>query len=168
VTITSPANGATITQGTTISLAATATDAQDGNISSRVQWTDNGASLGSGSQLSSLLSVTGIHTYVAKVTDNAGAQAQSQVSITVTAAAPPAPATLTFRQAVLGNGTRRVYLTWTGLTGGKIDEYRNNVKVYTGTNRGSVTDNVPGPGTYYYFVCTAGTSVCTNTVSVTF
>ena len=170
VSITSPANGATFTQGTTISLAATATDAQDGNISSRVQWTDNGASVGSGNLVSSLLSVAGVHTYVAKVTDNAGAQAQSQVSITVTAlATPPPTATLTYTQATLGNGTQRVYLTWTGLTGTKMDEYRNNVKVYTGANRGTIYNNAPaGPGTYYYFVCNAGTSVCTNTVKVTF
>lgn len=169
VAITSPANGATFTQGTTISLAGTATDAQDGNISSRIQWTDNGASVGTGSLRSSLLSLAGVHTIVAKVTDNNGAQAQSQVSITVTALATPSPtAILTFTQAVLSGGTRRVYLTWTGLSGEKIDEYRNNVKVYHGANRGTVSNNVPGPGTYYFFVCNAGTSVCTNTVKATF
>ena len=169
VVITSPANGATFTQGTTISLAGTATDTQDGNISSRIQWTDNGAAVGSGNLLSSLLSLAGLHTIVAKVTDNAGAQAQSQVSITVTAlAAPPPTATLTYTQAVLGNGTRRVYLTWTGLSGEKIDEYRNNVKVYTGANRGTIYNNAPGPGTYYFFVCNAGTNVCTNTIKAVF
>ena len=170
VSITSPANGATFTQGTTISLAATATDAQDGDISSRVQWTDNGAAAGTGGVLSSLLSVAGTHTFVAKVTDSAGAQAESQVSVTVTAlATPPATATLTYRQATLGNGTQRVYLTWTGLSGTKIDVYRNNVKAYTGNNKGALSDTVPaGPGTYYYFVCNAGTNVCTNTVKATF
>ena len=56
----------------------------------------------------------------------------------------------------------------TNCTVAKIDAYRNNVKVYTGTNKGSLTNNVPGPGTYSYFVCNAGTSVCTNTVGVVF
>jgi hypothetical protein len=169
VSITSPANGATFTQGATISLAATATDAQDGDISSRIQWTDNGVAVGSGKLLSRLLSLAGIHTIVAKVTDNAGATAQSQVSITVTALATPAPtATLTYTQAILGNGTRRVYLTWTGLSAPVIDEYRNNVKVYSGANRGTVYNNVPGAGTYYFFVCNEKTNVCTNTVKVVF
>jgi len=173
VSITSPANGATFNQGATISLGATATDTQDGNISSRIQWTDNGAALGSGGLLSRLLSVAGVHTFVAKVTDNAGATAQSQVSITVTALATPAPApaptaTLTYTQAILGNGTRRVYLTWTGLTGLEIDEYRNNVKVYSGANRGTWYNNVPGPGTYYFRICNQNTTVCTNTVKVVF
>jgi hypothetical protein len=168
VAISSPANGATFAQGSTVSLSATATDAEDGTISSRVAWTDNGASAGSGSAVSRVLAGTGVHSIVATVTDNAGAQAQSQVSITVTELPTPA-ATLTYTKAVLSNGTQRVYLNWTGLTAPKVDLYRNDVKLAKGTNVGSVSNNVPaGPGTYYYFLCNAGTTTCTNTVKVTF
>jgi hypothetical protein len=170
VVITSPANSATFTVGSTISLAATATDNEDGNISSRVQWTDNGSNAGTGSVVSRLLSLAGVHTIVAKVTDNAGATVSSQVSITVTELPPPpATATLTATTAVLGNGTQRVYLKWTGLSGTKINVYRNNVIVYTGANRGNTYNSVPpGPGTYAFKVCNNGTTTCTNTVTVSF
>jgi hypothetical protein len=171
VTITSPANGATFTIGTNISLAATATDAQDGNISSRITWTDNGAPIGSGNLLSSLLSLVGIHTYVASVTDNNNAQASSQVSITVTLLpGGGTSATLTTTKAVNTQGVQRTYLYWTGLTGLTVDVYRNNVKVVTTVNDGSTYDTLPTktPGSYNYFVCSTGTTTCTNTVTVVF
>jgi hypothetical protein len=169
VTITSPANGATFAQWTSISLAGTASDAQDGNISSRIQWTDNGAAAGSGSLVSSVLSLAGIHTIVAKVTDNNGAQGSSQVSITVTVLPTSQAATLTATKVYAKGNQQRVSLTWTGLTGSQVDVYRNNAKVAVVTNSGSTSNTVPkGPGTYSYFVCSSGTSACTNTVAVVF
>jgi len=90
VTITSPANGATYSLGTAITLAAAASDTQDGNLSTSIQWTDNGASVGTGASLSVTPSVTGAHTFVAKVTDSGNLQGSSQVSITVTGASAPA------------------------------------------------------------------------------
>ena len=168
VTITSPANGSTFAQWTSISLAGTASDAQDGNISTRIQWTDNGAAAGSGSQVSSVLSLAGIHTIVAKVTDNNGAQASSQVSFTVTVPTT-SQATLTATKVYAKGNQQRVSLTWTGLTGSQVDVYRDNAKVAVVTNSGSTSNTVPrGPGTYSYFVCSAGTSACTNTVAVVF
>jgi len=86
VVITSPANGATYTQGTAVTLAASASDTQDGNLSTKVQWTDNGVAVGTGASLSVTPSGTGAHTYVAKVSDSGSLQGSSQVSITVTAA----------------------------------------------------------------------------------
>jgi hypothetical protein len=169
VVITSPANSATFTVGSTISLAATATDAEDGNLSSRVQWTDNSVSLGSGGLLSSLLSVVGVHTFVAKVTDNAGATASSQVSITVTVL-PPTSATLTAKTSVLADGTQKVGLYWTGLPGSVAAVFRNNTKIDTTANDGSKGYNMPTKttATYSFFVCSNGTTTCTNTVKVVF
>jgi hypothetical protein len=171
VTITSPANGATFVQGSTISFNATATDAEDGNISSQVQWTDNGVSLGSGSLLSSVLSLVGIHTIVAKVTDSAGAQATSQVSITITLLSPP---TTTGTLSAMGkynmDGTERVQLVWSGVSGVNVDVYRGTVKIKTILNSGRWTDQLgtKGPGSYSYAVCSSGTTTCTNTATVTF
>jgi len=97
VVITSPADGAAFVQGTAISLAATASDAEDGTLSSHVQWTDNGSSLGSGSVLSTVLNVVGTHTFVASVSDSGGLTGSSQVSVTVTSTSgttstpPPQP-----------------------------------------------------------------------------
>ena len=173
VTITSPANGATFVQGTTISLAATATDTQDGNISSRIQWTDNGVPVGSGNLVSSLLSLVGIHTIVAKVTDNNGVQSSSQVAVTVTLLQQPAPAptaTVSAQTAVLSDGTQKVTLNWTGLPGTISDIYQNNTKITYTANDGSKSVYTPSKtaGTYYYFLCAAGTATCTNTVKVVF
>jgi hypothetical protein len=170
VTITSPANGATFVQGSTASLAGTATDTQDGNISSRIQWTDNGVAVGTGNLLSSLLSLVGIHTIVAKVTDNNGAQASSQVSITVTLLQQSGTGTLTLSKAVASDGTQKVYLRWSGLPGSSVDVFRNNVKIVSTPNDGYKGDNLPTktPGTYSYYLCSTGTATCTNTASISF
>ena len=177
VTITSPANGATFVQGSTISLAGTATDTQDGNISSRIQWTDNGVAVGSGNLLSKVLSLVGIHTIRATVTDNNGATSSSQVSITITllsggggGGGGGTTGTLTLSKAVASDGTQKVYLRWSGLSGSSVDIYRNNVKIGATPNDGYKGDVLPTktPGTYYYFLCSTGTTTCTPTASISF
>ena len=172
VTITSPASGATFVQGSTISFAATATDAEDGNLSSRIQWTDNGAAVGSGGLRSSVLSVVGVHTIVAKVTDNGGAQAQSQVSITITLlqGGGGTTGTLTGTKRVSESGDQKVYLRWSGVSALNVDIYRNNTKLLTTKNDGSHNDLLPTktPGSYSYYLCAAGTATCTNTVAAVF
>jgi hypothetical protein len=175
VAITSPANGATFVQGSTISLAGTATDTQDGNISSRIQWTDNGVPVGSGNLLSSILSLVGIHTIRATVTDNAGAQASSQVSVTITllgsGGGGSTVGTLTATKRYTSTGWERVTLRWTGLSGSTVDVYRNGSKVMnTANDDGVQTDNIgsKGPGTYVYRVCAANTQTCTPDATVVF
>jgi hypothetical protein len=171
VTITSPANGASFVQGTNISFAGSASDAQDGNISSRIQWKDNGASIGSGNLLSSLLSLVGVHTITATVTDNNGATATSQVAITITLLpSSSTTATLTLSKAVGSDGTQKVYLRWSGLPGLTVDFWRNNVRIQSTLNDGYVGDVLPTktPGTYTYRMCTTGTTTCTNTATISF
>ena len=171
VSITSPANGATSVQGTTISFGGSASDAQDGNISSRIQWTDNGVSVGGGSLLSKVLSLVGIHTIKATVTDNNGATASSQVSITVTLLQQSGTTgTMTLSKAVAADGTQKVYVRWSGVSGSSVDVYRNNVKIVTTANDGGYGNVLPTktPGTYSYFVCSTGTTTCTNTASISF
>jgi len=168
VVITSPANGATVIQNSTISLAATATDSEDGNISSKVQWTDNGGAFGTGSVVSALLGVLGTHTYVARVTDSGGLQGSSQVSITVTAPdSSSATLTATGRKV---RGYPRVDLRWSGLLATTVSVYRNGSVVSTFANTNAYTDSInsKAAGTYTYSVCAAGTQTCTNRASVTF
>jgi hypothetical protein len=171
VTITSPANGASFVQGSSISFAGSASDAQDGNISSRIQWKDNGVSIGSGNLLSKLLSLVGVHTITATVTDNNGATASSQVAITITLLpSGGTTATLTLSKAVASDGTQKVYLRWSGLAGLYLDVWRNGTKTQTTPNDGYVGDVLPTktPGTYSYKLCTSGTTTCTNTASISF
>jgi len=173
VSITSPANGATFNAGATLSFAGSAMDAQDGNISSKLQWTDNGTAVGSGSLLSKILSVVGTHLIVAKASDSGGMQGSSQVSITITVlSSASTQGTLTAKKngGVVSDGTARAYLYWSGLSGSQVDVYRNTVKVITTSNDGDYKDYLPRSSTrqYAYKVCSAGTQTCTNSASVTF
>jgi hypothetical protein len=81
VLITSPKNGAIYLAGTAIWLSAGAWDTQDGNVVSKVQWTDNGVSVGVGEWVSITLGVPGTHIIEARVTDSGGLQTSSQLSI---------------------------------------------------------------------------------------
>jgi hypothetical protein len=172
VTITSPANGASFVQGTNISFAGSASDTQDGNISSRIQWKDNGVAIGSGSLLSSILSLVGVHTITATVTDNNGATASSQVSITITLSSSTSSTTegtLSARKVTNSTYTIwRSYLTWTGVQGTYVDVFRNGTKIKVTGNDGGYTDEAPVPGANAYKLCKTATTVCTNSVSVTF
>jgi len=74
-------------------LSASAIDAEDGNLSYRTTWTDNGVSIGGGSAFSVVFNAAGTHTIGARVNDNWGAVSTASVTITVgSASPPPAPA----------------------------------------------------------------------------
>jgi mono/diheme cytochrome c family protein len=88
VALTSPAAGATFTQGTAITLSANAADT-DGSVS-KVEFFDGNTLVGTDSAAPYTLSwtgaATGAHTLAARAQDNAGATTTSaSVSITVTA-----------------------------------------------------------------------------------
>ncbi|MBD5781196.1 DUF1349 domain-containing protein [Pelagicoccus sp. NFK12] len=85
VTISGPAEGAVFIEGDTITLSATATDLNDGNLNSSVKWWSDidGPISGSGSTVSvSTLSV-GTHVLEARVTDSGGLTGKAYVSIVV-------------------------------------------------------------------------------------
>lgn len=84
ISITSPANGATV--ASPVTLTGTATDPEDGVLSSSITWSSNVAgSLGTGATISPSLAA-GSHTITASVTDS-GSQTTS-TSITITVSAP--------------------------------------------------------------------------------
>src|SRR5581483_9264086 len=94
--ITAPATGSEFEPGTPVGFAATATDAEDGDLSAHVTWTSSiDGDLGTGASISHTLT-SGTHTIVASVTDQAG-QAASKAIVVVVNAAPTvtitAPAT---------------------------------------------------------------------------
>lgn len=83
VSISAPSNGSTV--GTTVTLTGSASDTQDGNLSSSISWSSNVAgNLGTGASLSVTLAA-GAHTLTAAVTDSGGLTASTSVSITVSA-----------------------------------------------------------------------------------
>jgi extracellular elastinolytic metalloproteinase len=65
----------------------------------------------------------------------------------------------------------RVDLTWSGGTGTNVDVFRNNTRITATANDGAYTDTglaKNATGTFTYKVCNTGTTVCSNTSSVSF
>lgn len=84
VTITSPAPGAVFASGTSVSLAGSATDLEQGVVSAQLAWSsDRDGALGTGAALSAVLS-SGNHLLTASVTDQTGLAGSAQVSVRVT------------------------------------------------------------------------------------
>lgn len=82
--ILAPSSGATFTEGTAITFSGSATDAEDGDLSSRVQWSsDKQGVLGTGASLSISHLTAGTHAITAKVTDSAGATATQSISVSI-------------------------------------------------------------------------------------
>jgi hypothetical protein len=89
VMITSPANGASFSQGSHIDFAAYASDLEDGDVSASLLWSsDLDGIFGAGQLVTASLS-SGTHRITAKATDSEGLSGSAAVSITVTANAPP-------------------------------------------------------------------------------
>jgi hypothetical protein len=84
VVIASPANGASVVEGTAVAFSGSASDTQDGNLSGNLQWTSSiDGALGSGPSLTRTLSI-GSHVITARVTDSGGLSASAAVSVTIT------------------------------------------------------------------------------------
>ena len=85
VTVASPANGLTVTAGTAISFSGSASDTQQGNLTSQLAWWSNrDGQIGSGGSFSRALTA-GVHSITATVTDSGGLTAQATRTVTVTA-----------------------------------------------------------------------------------
>src|SRR5439155_503834 len=84
VTIAAPADGTVVPAGTPLTLAATAADDFEGDVTSRIQWTSSrDGALGPGPGRTAMLS-EGSHTLVASATDSDGAVGSAQVHVTIT------------------------------------------------------------------------------------
>jgi hypothetical protein len=83
VTITSPADGSTFTSGSTIDFEGTASDAEDGVLTTSLEWRSSiDGQMDKGGSVSTTLS-DGSHTITASVTDSGGKTGSASVSITV-------------------------------------------------------------------------------------
>ena len=89
VNITSPAGGSTSTVGNALLFGASATDAQDGDLSAALSWvSDVDGVIGSGAGFSAILSL-GTHVITASVTDAHGAVGATAITLTVNAGGAP-------------------------------------------------------------------------------
>ena len=108
VTITSPLNGSSFAQGTSINFAGTAIDAQDGDLSAGLTWTSNlDGTIGSGASFSTSALSVGSHTITASATDSGSLTGSNSITVDVTSTAP---VTVTF----ISVGAQDGYVTESG------------------------------------------------------
>ena len=177
VAISNPFNNSSYPYGVAISFSGSASDTQDGNLTSNLKWTSSiDGQIGTGGSFSRTLS-SGTHMITASSTDSGGLVGSSQAWITVAAATSSGSptggtttaATLTARGYKV-RGVQMADLSWGGLSATSVDIYRNGVVISTPANDGTETDNInkKGNGSYTYKVCAAGTSTCTTSALVSF
>jgi subtilisin family serine protease len=83
VTISSPTDGSRIDSGTAVSLTGTATDAEDGILTSSLSWTSSlEGPLGTGGALTTALR-DGVHTITSSASDSGGRSGSDAITITV-------------------------------------------------------------------------------------
>jgi len=137
VTITAPADGSSFANGSAISFAGTATDAEDGNRAASLVWISSiDGQIGTGGSFSKVLSA-GTHTITATASDTGGKTGSRSIGVTVQPLnAPPvvnitAPTngssfasgvTISFSGTAtdLEDGNRTASLVWTSSIDGQI------------------------------------------------
>ena len=83
VSITAPADGTSVNDGTAIAFTGTASDTEDGDLTANISWTSSlDGALGTGGSVNATLSV-GTHTITASVTDSGGLPASDVITVTV-------------------------------------------------------------------------------------
>jgi serine protease len=153
------------TEGLTATFTDTSTDAEGSVVS--WSWTFGDGSSSTAQNPSRTYASAGTYTVQLTVTDNDGATASISQPVTVTA--PSSGGITLSARGYKVQGNQRVDLTWSGATSSQVDVRRDTTEVPV-ANTGSYTDfiNKKGGGSYKYRVCEAGTSTCSNEVTVTF
>jgi subtilisin len=165
VTITSPADGASFTSGTSISFSGTALDNEDGDLTSSLVWTSSlDGPIYTGGSFTKALS-EGTHTITASTKDSGGLTGSASINITVK---PNSGDHIILEVAPrLLRTNKYADLTWSGATSVNVDVYRNGTLVATTPNDGAYTDKPPKTLiSATYKACEAGTSACSNAVTV--
>jgi PKD repeat protein len=166
VSITSPADGATLDSGAIISFDGTASDNEDGDLSSGLVWTsDLKGQIATVGSFTTVLS-EGIHTITAKVTDSGDSIASDSITITVGGGSEGGFTLSVYAYKIKGN--KYADLTWSGAaTSTYVNVYRDGGLIATNTKEGAYTHGPFKSGKLAtYQVCEAGKSTCSNTVSV--
>ena len=107
------------------------------------------------------------YSYRVAATNGAGTSGYSNTATATTQAASGLQLAVTGYKV---KGLQHADLTWSGATSVNVDVYRNNTLIITTGNDTAHTDpiNNKGGGSYTYRVCEAGTSTCSNDVTVTY
>jgi chitodextrinase len=135
VTISAPADGASYYEGDWVTFLGSASDLEDGDLTTSLVWFSNLAGdIGVGGSFSRTDLITGVHTITAMVIDSDGLTGIDQIIITVTLSppdtTPPKPDPMTWAVAPVAAGSSSISMTATA-----------------GSDKNGVE---------YYFACTAG------------
>ena len=169
VSISNPNNGAAVPAGTSMTFSGSANDTEDGSLTTKLVWRSNiDGQIGTGGSFSRTLTA-GSHTITATATDAGGLTGQKSVTVSVSSTSTSTSPKLTAR-GYKDKGLQKADLSWSGLDATSVDIYRNGTKIANTPNQGALTDAIDerGNGSYTYKVCAAGTSTCTNQVSISF
>ncbi|HEU4747037.1 MAG TPA: S8 family serine peptidase, partial [Gemmatimonadaceae bacterium] len=153
-------------QALTCSFTDASTDS-DGTIAAR-SWSFGDGGTSTETNPSHSYAASGTYTVTLTVTDDDGAQSTTSKDVTVSSGEA---ASITLSAAgYKTKGVQQADLTWSGATSSTIDVFRDNVKIITTANDGAHTDNIGnrGGGSYVYKICEAGSTTCSNQVTVTF
>lgn len=170
VAISTPSNNTTVTLGTTLTFSGSASDVEDGSLTSKLVWSSTlDGPLGMGGSISKALTA-GTHTVKAAVTDTGGESSDQQVGVYVIAPTSQPQGLSLSATGYKKKGVQHADLKWTGATSAKVDIFRDGVKVANTANDGSHTDVIDrkGGGSSTYKLCEAGTTTCSNSVLVRF
>jgi hypothetical protein len=170
VAVSSPSSSASVSDGTAVNFVASATDKEDGDLSSAIVWTSSlDGQLGVGPNLQRILSV-GNHAITARATDSTGATADVIRNVSVTAAPATSSGLTLTGQGYKTKGSQRVDLSWSGANSEYVDVYRDGNRLTIVANSGAFTDrlNKKGGGVYSYVVCESSTSTCSNAIRISF
>lgn len=158
VTIASPSQGALIQAGSLVTLSASASDVEDGDLSAGLAWSSSrDGVLGAGASLAVSLS-PGSHVLTASVQDGAGLSGNRSVNVSV-GSLPAAPGAL----SVTNNRNNTAGLTWADNSGNednfvvsrekqnKNGTWASPTLILVGANLTAMTDSA-GAGTFRYRV----------------
>lgn len=159
VSITSPSDGATFSDGSAIVFAGAAVDDVDGDLSGSLEWQSSlDGSIGSGPSISTASLSVGTHVITASAVDAAANAGSSAITITI-ASGPGETGLVLDVMTFKVKGNKFADLSWDPTV--TVDVYRNGSRIVASNADGELTDGPlgKGGGSATYQVCEAGSDL---------
>ncbi|MCP4980954.1 MAG: PQQ-binding-like beta-propeller repeat protein, partial [Gammaproteobacteria bacterium] len=160
--IIAPVDGSNFVDGDSITFTGTATDAEDGDLTSSLSWSSSlDGVIGSGASFTVTTLSTGVHTITSTITDSGGLGPVSPPSVSVTVAAANTPPTAGITSPL--NGSSHAAGTSITFSGTAVDTEDGNISASLIWS--SSIDGVIGSGGGFNAVLSVGAHLITATVT---